>query len=79
MVDTGAQLSVIPIRVLYQLGLKKRDVIPVKMKAKGANNKNLGLMGGFFLRLGGRLDDGSTISTSELVYVFKEVMKSLLS
>ena len=48
LVDTGAQLSVIPLRILYRLGLKKKDVIPVSMKAKGANNKNLGLIGGVF-------------------------------
>ena len=60
------------------MGLKKKDVIPVNMKAKEANNKNLNLIGGVFLRISGHLEVGSINTTSELVYVSEEVMKFLL-
>ena len=51
LVDTRAQLSIIPLKLLYQLGKNKRCAIPVYMEAREACNRDLGLIGSLFLNI----------------------------
>ena len=79
LMDTGAQLTVIPMSEVYKMGLKKENLIPVKMKAKGANEGGIRLVGGLLLKMSGKHEDGTLVSTSELIYVSPDCKKFLLS
>ena len=65
--DTGAQLCVVGLNVVYGLGLRKRDLFKVKTRVSAANNGRLNVLGGVFLTLTIQEE-----ATHQLCYVAEE-------
>ena len=72
--DTGAQMCVTGLNVVYGLGLRKSDLFKVKTGVSAANNGKLTVLGGVFLTF---TIQGET--TSQLVYVTEEATCVFLS
>ena len=75
--DTGCQSSAIPLKFIYKVGLKKKDLIPVVSKMKGANKSDLGVLGAVFLEF--RLASNTDIWTREMCYVCDSLDDTYLS
>ena len=66
------------INRLHQMGLRKRDLIPVQRGVQAANEEDLTILGALFLTYTG-YDKGVPIKTSALTYVTSSVQKFYLS
>ena len=53
MADTGCQSCLVGIGVTQQMGLSTKDVIPISMKMKAANNKGIRILGAVVIRFAG--------------------------
>ena len=51
--DSGCQSSLIGLKIMYKLGLKKSCLVPVKGKMSAINGKGINILGTVFLRLEG--------------------------
>ncbi len=79
MADTGCQSCLAGIKIIYRLGLRKRDLIPVDMKMHAANNKGISILGAVIMRLSGKSSDGNVVETRQMVYVTDNSDKLFLS
>lgn len=69
MADTGCQSCLIGINIIHRLGLRKCDLIPVKMKMHAASNDKINILGAAILRFSGRDEAGNVVETRQLTYV----------
>ena len=76
--DSGAQVCIMGINRLHQMGLRKRDLIPVQRGVQAANEEDLTILGALFLTYTG-YDKGVPVKTSALTYVTSSVQKFYLS
>ena len=68
--DLGAQSDLMGLRIFRSLGLKEKDLIPVKYKLRAVNGKGIDLLGAIFLNLTGRdKKSGKRVDTRAMVYV----------
>ena len=67
MADTGCQSCLAGIKVIYRLGMKKSDLIPVTLSMHAANNKGITILGAIILRFAGK--QGNMIETRQITYV----------
>ena len=79
LVDTGAQMVVMGLRTVYQMGLGKKHIIPVGMTIKAANTGGLKLLGGVLVRIRGSNRQGKEIVTRQLAYIAEEVERVFIS
>ena len=49
--DTGCQSCLTGMNMAHSLGLKQKDLIPVRMKMNAANKAAIGILGAFFIQL----------------------------
>lgn len=69
MADTGCQSCLAGVKIIYKLGLKHSDLIPVTMKMEAANKKGINILGAAVLRLSGRDTKNNHIETRQLTYI----------
>ena len=62
--DTGAMTMVAGKELVQSLGLEISDLIPVKTKLTAAGNTKLNILGGLFIKVGGK-----TLTTRQLCYI----------
>ena len=67
--DSGCQSTVIPINTVYSMGLKKSDLLPVKMTMTGAGNDDLGIVGAAVLDITTKDETGEILFTKQFCYV----------
>lgn len=67
--DTGAQSSLMGLKVFRSCGFKNSDLLPVKKKMFAANNEGISILGAVFTRLSGVDLDGNRIETADMIYV----------
>ncbi|CAG2222071.1 unnamed protein product [Mytilus edulis] len=79
MADTGCQSCLAGIKVLYKIGLTKRDLIPVNMQMHAANNKGIVILGAVILRISGKSQDKNELETRQIVYITDSSDKFFLS
>ena len=79
MADTGCQSCLTGIKVIYRLGLKDKDLIPVRMKMHAANNQGINILGAVILRISGRDSHGKVIETHQITYVTDNSDKLFIS
>ena len=77
--DTGAQLTVGGPSLLRALGVAEQELIPLSNKVRAANNENMALLGGLFLTVSGKDDDGNTRVTKQLCYISRYCSTLFLS
>ena len=67
--DTGAQSCLMGLKVLWQLGLNKSDLVPVQRQMHAANDEEIQLIGAIFLELRGIDDVGTPHAAHVMAYV----------
>ena len=77
--DTGCQSTLIGMKCVYKLGLKKSDLIPVTLKVKAINKEEVGLLGAVLLRFSGKNTRGKRFETAQICYVSGATDKLYLS
>ena len=79
MADTGCQSCLSGVDLLRSLGITQRCLIPVKMRMKAANSKNIGIIGALPLRIIGVSPTGSKHMTRQIVYFTDDTSRLFLS
>ncbi|VDI02177.1 Hypothetical predicted protein [Mytilus galloprovincialis] len=83
MADTDCQSCLAGIKVLYKIGLTKRDLIPVNMQMHAANNKGIVILEAVIIRLSGKGQDKNELETRLIVYItdsfFQETKTVIIS
>ena len=67
--DTGAQSSLMGLKVFSKCGFRQESLLPVKRKMYAANNEDINILGAVFVRLSGNDRIGQKIQSAEMVYV----------
>ena len=65
------------INLVHQLGITKRELIPVSQRISGANGGLLPLLGGLLLEISGTDSNGSIKMSKQLVYISEGVTRLL--
>ena len=79
VLDTGAQLTVVPISLLHSLGIKEESIFPVSTRVNGASSP-ITVSGGILLTFSGKSHrTGLTYKTRQLAYVSSSVDQIYLS
>ena len=76
--DSGCQSTIIPLKSTYAMGIRKQDIIPVKLTMRGAIVEDLCVMGGVVVNITTTDISGSTRSTRQLCYVSDKMEKAFL-
>ena len=76
MADTGCQSCLMATAILDELGLSVRDLIPITLTMRAANNSQLPIMGAILLRLS---NPKTKKVTRQMVYVTPSVTKLFIS
>jgi hypothetical protein len=66
MTDTGAQMTVGDLTLVHNLGLTRRELIPLANKINAANDTRLGLKGGLLIQMTATDVYGNTMETRQL-------------
>ena len=77
--DTGAQLTVAGPALLRALGVSEHELIPLPNEVRAANNQSLALLGGLFINISGKDNDGNTRVSKQLCYVSRHCSALFLS
>ena len=67
--DSGAQSSLIGLKLFLSLGFKMSDILPVEKRLYAANNEGINVLGAVFVRLSGIAPNGQTLQAAEMIYV----------
>lgn len=67
--DTGAQSSLMGLKLFRACGLTDKHLIPVKKRMFAANDECIHILGAVFLRLSGATAAGDIVETAEMVYI----------
>ena len=76
--DSGCQSTIIPLQSAYALGIRKKDLIPARMKMRAADGKDLGVMGAVVIKFSSKDGLGIEHSTKQLCYVSDMVTGAFL-
>ena len=49
--DTGCQSTIMPLQSVFNLGLTKQDLLPVRLQMHGAIKEDLGVIGEFVIKV----------------------------
>ena len=79
VIDTGCMAITLPPKVAYGLGLRRRDLIPCKVRMNGAGKQDLGTLGVFVARISVTTKRGQTVEIKQLAYVCEKVDRLYLS
>ena len=78
--DSGCQSSLMGLKYMYKLGLKKSCLIPVKGKMSAINGEGINILGAVFLRLEGTDEStGQAVQTAVMVHVSESTEKFYIS
>ena len=77
--DTGAQLTVVGLSLIHQMGLTKSELIPLAHGVSTANNAGLKLLGGAFMEFTALDQQTRTRRTKQLCYVAEDIKGIYLS
>ena len=77
--DTGCQSSLMSLKMLHSIGVKKSELIPVTMQMKAINQKSVEILGAVLLRLSSKDKEGKLFETPQLVYVTNSTDKFYIS
>ena len=68
--DSGCQSCLLGLKMFYRLGLKKKDLVPVRGKMSAINGEGIDVAGAIFLRLTGfDIKTGKTVQTAVMAYM----------
>ena len=68
--DSGAQVNLLGLQKYHQLGLKRHQLVPVKLSLKAVNGEGISILGAVFLRVSGRdQSKGKRASAGVMAYV----------
>ena len=70
--DTGCQSCLIGQKMVYRLGFKQADLLPVEHKMSTANRQAIEITGAVILRLRGADSGGYPIESTQICYVTPE-------
>ncbi len=79
LADTGCQSCLIGTNTLHKLGLKQKDLIPVTMKMRAANDQDIGILGAVVVRFSGTGKGKAVLETRQMTYVTDATDKIFLS
>jgi hypothetical protein len=77
--DTGCQSSLLGIKLVHNLGIKKSELIPVHLQMKAINHESVHIIGAVLLRISGQDSHGHHLETAQVCYVTPETDKFFLS
>ena len=77
--DTGAQITVVGMKFMHSLGVKKSKLIPLSRGSNAANNFELGLLGGALVEFSGKDCRGEMRTSKQLCYVAHNIESVYLS
>ena len=77
--DSGCQSTAVPLKLVYKVGLKKKDLIPVVSKMKGANKSDLGVLGAVVMEFSYETPSRSLVWTRQLCYVCEHIDNTYIS
>ena len=76
--DTGCQSCLIGLKMVYRLGFKQADLLPVEHKMSAANRQAIEITGAVILRLRGADSGGYPVESTQICYVTLESEKLFL-
>ena len=80
VLDTGAQVTVVPQQLLHNLAVHEPSVFPIATAIKAVNAAPVDIMGGIFLRFVAKnFRTGATRETRQLAYISRTVPSIYLS
>ena len=79
MVDTGCQSCLVGLELIEKTGMSRRDLIPVTMRMRSADNRNISILGAVIIKLCGMDQSGSERMTRQIIYVTDSTDKFFLS
>ena len=71
--DTGAQMTVVGMKLMHALGIKTSELIPLSRGVNAANNSKLGLLGEALVEFSGKNCDGEVRASKQLCYVAHDI------
>ena len=77
--DSGCQSTAVPLTLVYKVGLKKKDLIPVVSKMNGANKSDLGVLGAVIMEFSYETPSRSLVWTRQLCYVCEHIDSTYIS
>ena len=78
--DSGCQSSLLGIKSLHKLGLKKSSLVPVKGKMCAINGEGINILGAVFLRLEGTdASSGKAVQTAVMAHVTESTERFYIS
>ena len=78
--DSGCQSSLIGLKVMYKLGLKKSCLVPVKGKMSAINGEGINILGAVFLRLEGTdTSTGQSVQTAVMAHATESTDRFYIS
>ena len=69
LADSCCQNMLAGTQTLYRLGLTKRDMIPVSMRMKAANDGDITILGAILVRVWGLDKTGNVVETKQMCYI----------
>ena len=77
--DTGCQSPIIGLQTVFQMGYKKSDLIPTKVRMKAIDQNLIAIQGAIILRLSGHDQHGNTFETVQVCFVSEKIKQLYLS
>ena len=79
LADTGCYSCLAGVKLVYRLGLKLCDLIPVTMQMHAANNNGIKILGRLELHFSGITGDGKRLKTCQIMHITDTSNKLFLS
>ena len=70
--DTGAQVNVLPLQDILDLGMDRTSVLPTSLCLDGADHSNLPVIGVIFLDVEGETPQGETMRATDSFYIIEK-------
>ena len=78
LADTGAQVCVAGMELVHSLGLKRKDLIKVKMELRAANKSEMEVLGAVLMEVSSKTG-GAAQSTKQICYIVPQCSRVILS
>ena len=79
MADTGCQSCLAGINVMQKIGLQEKDLVPVRMSMRAANERDIHILGAIIVKLSCTSEQGKLYNTRQLLYITNATDKVFLS
>ena len=79
MADTGCQSCLAGINVMQKIGLQEKDLVPVRMSMRAANERDIQILGAIIVKLSCASEQEKLYNTRQLLYITNAIDKVFLS